>query len=395
VNRYCLIILLMFVRVIPGAGQAADSAKPAPIYGPVIPWTEYGAFQEFSKADSVIPGSLNLRLRSTGFFKNNEYQNDFITGYTLVGINFEPVLEYHADRKATFRGGAHLLKYSGRDEFDRILPVLSLQYDRSDHFSLIVGTLYGTAAHGLPEPVFDFENYLINNYENGLQMLFKYPGARGDVWLNWEKFLKKGDPFQEKFTMGINTLFRLAGTSHFQLTAPFSAIFRHQGGEIDDTNLPASTRLNLSEGLRAELLFGEGFFKSMWVSHLYFQFQEINPGWQVAVPYGSASYSRMGLETKIGSLESGYWSSHDFISPHGMPLFQSVSTEDPGFFLSYREMLVVKYQYQANLTDYLRLAIRIEPYYLFDTRRIDHSWSVYLIMDEGLFLARTNHKRGE
>lgn len=380
-NRFCVTLLLMIFRLNPGSGQTADSVKAVPVDRSVIPWPEYGAFQEFSKNDSATAGSFSIRLRSTGFFKNNEYQNDFVTGYTLVGINFEPVLEYHADARATLRGGAHFLKYSGRDNFDRILPVLSLQYDQSDHFRFIIGTLYGTASHGLPEPVFDFENYLINNYENGLQLLFKYPYFRGDIWLNWEQFLKKGDPFQEKFTTGINTLFRMAGSDHFRLTAPFSAIFRHQGGEIDDTNLPASTRMNLSEGLRAEVIFGNGFFKSLWASQLYFQFQEINPGWQVTVPYGNGSYSRIGLITGIGSLEAGYWSSHNFISPHGMPLFQSVSQKDPEFYQPYREMLVLKYQYETNLTGYLRLAIRIEPYYHFDTRRIDHSWGVYLIFN--------------
>ncbi|MFA5815935.1 MAG: hypothetical protein WC865_09985 [Bacteroidales bacterium] len=355
-------------------------------------WPEYAAFQTPPRHDSIIPKSLYIRIKSTAYFKNNEYKNAFLTGSSLLGIYFEPALEYHPDTKTTIHAGAHLLKYHGEDRFERAVPVLSLQYDATDHFSLIFGTIYGTVNHNLIEPVQDFENYLIDNYENGLELLWNYPQFRSDVWLNWEQFLKPGDPFQERFTAGSNSTFMLFDSKLFQITAPFSTVFRHKGGETDATNLSASTQLNLVQGLRLNWIIMNSFVESVAIAQNYVEFLEIHPGDQVTVPYGHGSYSRFFLDTKIGSFEVGYWKAHNFISPHGMPIFQSVSQKDPLFLQSDRQMLVLKYQFERNLTHFLKFAFRFEPYYHYDTGRIDHSWSLYLVFDDEFLIAKTKRK---
>ena len=365
---------------VPARGNTAFSNR--------ILWPEYSAFQIPPRQESILEKSLNFRLRSTGFFKNNEYSNPFVTGSSLVGIFFEPVLEYHPDAKTTIRAGAHLLKYHGRDQFDRKLPVLSLQFDATDHLSLIFGTINGTVNHGLIEPMQDFESYLINNYENGLQLLLNYPRIRSDIWLNWEQFLKPGDPFQEHFTVGANSSFMLLNTKKFQITAPFSAVFRHKGGEIDTSPLHVTTYLNMVQGIRLNRILLNSFFKSAAISQHLVEFVEINPGNQVETPYGHAFYSRISLDTKIGSLEAGYWKALDYFSPHGMPVFQSFSPKDSLFHQPNRELLVIKYQYELNLTGFLKFVFRFEPYYQFDTGKIDHSLGVYLILDDAFFITR-------
>lgn len=355
-------------------------------------WPDYQAFQTPARQDSILTKSLNFRMKSTGYFKNNEYKNAFVTGASLIGIYFDPLLEYHPDEKTTIRAGAHLLKYQGEDTFDRKVPVLTLQYDATPHFSLIFGTINGTVNHGLIEPVMDFEKYLTDNYENGLQLLWNYTQFRSDVWLNWEQFLKPGDPFQEHFTAGSNSSILLLETKNFRITTPFSTVFRHKGGETDATNLPASTQLNLVEGLRLSWTFVDNFVKSAALTQNYVEFLEINPGDYVTIPYGHGSYTRAFIDTKIGSFEAGYWKSNNFVSPHGMPVFQSVSQKDPAYLQSFREMLVLKYQFELNLTDYLKFALRIEPYYLYDTHRLDHSWSLYMVFDDEFLIARTKRK---
>ncbi|TSA35497.1 MAG: hypothetical protein D4R64_09485 [Porphyromonadaceae bacterium] len=386
-----LFIVIAGLRGADGRSQTADTTKTTVDHREVL-WPEYSAFQTPPGQDSIIPKSLYFRMKSTAYFKNNEFKNPFLTGSSLIGIYFEPLLEYHPDTKTTIRAGANLLKYHGEDRFERAVPVLSLQYDATDHFSLIFGTIYGTVNHNLIEPVQDFENYLIDNYENGLELLWNYPQFRSDVWLNWEQFLKPGDPFQERFTAGSNSTFMLFDSKLFQITAPFSTLFRHMGGETDATNLPASTRLNLVQGLRLNWLISNSFVKSVALAQNYVEFLEINPGDQVTVPYGHGSYSRCFLDTKIGSFEVGYWKAHNFISPHGMLIFQSVSQKDPLFLQSDRQMLVLKYQLDLNLTHFLKFALRFEPYYHYDTGRIDHSWSVYLVFDDEFLIAKTKRK---
>lgn len=394
-----LIILLLILAVSPLRAQTTQdrdsitadsvaSAKASALSRQVL-WPEYSAFQIPYRKDSIIAKSLFFGLRTNSYFKNNEFRNAFETGVSLVGIFFEPALEYHPDSKTTIRTGAHLLKYHGADHFDRLLPVLTLQYDASDHFTLVFGTIYGTVNHGLIEPVQDFENYLINNYENGFQLLWNYPQFRSDLWLNWEQFLKPGDPFQEKFTAGSNSSVMLLNTKRIKITAPLSAVFRHRGGEIDASGLSISTQLNMVLGLRVNWMIYNSFFKSLSVAQNYAEFAEINPGDQVKIFKGHGSYSRFFLDTKIGGVEAGYWKAHDYISPHGMPLFQSVSQKDPLFLQSDRELLAIKYLFERSLTGVLKFALRLESYYHFDTSRIDHAWSVYLSFNDDFLISRT------
>jgi hypothetical protein len=402
VTHRLLIILLLSFAASQSRAQSTDPGNPdttrrssarirSAIKNQVL-WPEYAVYQTPSRADSIIPKSLYIRLKSNAYFKNNEYKNPFLTGSSLLGIYFEPALEYHPDKKTTIHAGAHLLKYHGKDTFERAVPTLSLQYDATEHFTLIFGTINGTVNHGLIEPVQDFENFLINNYENGLQLLWDYPQFKSDVWLNWEQFLKPGDPFQEHFTAGTNSVFLLYESDLFQITAPFSAVFRHMGGETDATNLPAITQLNLVEGLRLSWSLENSLVKTVALAQNYVEYLEIHPNPGLRIPYGHGSYSRFLLDTKIGSFELGYWKAHNFIAPHGMPIFQSVSQDDPLFLQSDRQMLVFKYQLAINLTDYLRFAGRFEPYYHYDTGRIDHSWSLCLLFDDEFMIAKTRRK---
>jgi hypothetical protein len=94
----------------------------------------------------------------------------------------------------------------------------------------------------------------------------------------------------------------------------------------------------------------------------------------------------------MGSFELGYWKAHNYISPHGMPIFQSISQKDPQFLLSDRKMLVFKYEFERNLTGFLKFAFRFEPYYHFYTGRLDHSWSLFLLFNDEFIVTRTKRK---
>ncbi len=393
-----IFILLLLLPFRPSAAQTAGTGSARKLdtiaiaelpASDQVMWPEYAAFHTPYRHDSLLTRSLYIRLNSTSYFKNNEYRNAYVTGESLIGIGLDPVLEYHPDKKTTFRSGAHLLKYFGEDNFDRWVPVLSMQYDATDHFSLVFGTLYGTVNHNLPEPVMDFRYYLTDNYENGIQFLWSYPQFRSELWLNWEQFLKPGDPFQEKFTAGTNSTFVLWKTDLFKITAPFAAVFRHRGGESDATGLPAVTELNMNEGLRLNWTFTDPFLKSVSVSQDWLEYLQINMRDPNGIPYGSGSYSRVTVDTKIGTFEAGYWRAHNFVAPHGMPIFQSVSQKDPLVIVPDREMLVLKYQLELKFKDYLRFVGRFEPYYHYDTKRLDHAWSLCLIFDDAFLLART------
>ncbi len=351
-------------------------------------WGDYAVFQEDYRIDSNLHDQFYIRFKNANFFKNNEYANEFKIGSSLTGLFLEPTIDYYASHKTRIRAGVHFLKYYGRDEIDRVAPVLTVQHALNENVNMIFGTIFGTANHGLKEPIFGFEKYLIENYENGIQFLLDYPDMIGDIWLNWEQFIKEGDPFQEKFTAGLNMYFDLYKGSQFRLGIPFQALFRHRGGQIDRTTLLAGTQSNFLQGIKMQWIGNDHFIKHLSFEQDWCQFLEINPGNHLQITEGYANYSIAKLGAGNWEFSVGYWKSRDFSAPHGEGLFLSQSAYQPDFYMPGREVLSIKYQYQYKINNFLDFVFRIEPYYHFHSGRIDHAFSVLLLVDKNFFLAK-------
>jgi len=354
-------------------------------------WGHYQLFQENPVLDTARKNELYIRFNNASFFKNNEYKNEFVKGRSLTGLFFEPSIDFYTGSNTMIRTGVHLMKFHGTDEFDRFKPIISLQHQVNPNFSVLFGTIYGTSNHGLLEPLVGFENHLTNHYENGMQFLFTYPNFRADFWLNWEQFIHPGDPFQEHFTAGGHMLFPFVNGERWKLNADIQMLFRHKGGEVDSSDLPAGTQSNFTEGLTFKYLFRSKFLRSFSLEHYNIGFFEINPGGHLNITEGYTQYSLAGLDTEFGAFQLGYWSGTNFYGPHSEPLFLSQSQYQADYYSKSRKMLTLKYQVHWSLTDYLDIALRFEPYYHFDTGRTDHSWSIYLLLDKDFFL--TNFKR--
>ncbi len=358
-----------------------------------IKWRHYSLFQEDYSIDTLRKEQLFVHINNLNFFKNNEYKNDFVTGQTLVGLYLEPSIDYYADEKTRIRAGVHLLKYHGRDNFDKIAPIFSVQHRTNEHLDIIFGTIRGTANHGLLEPIMGFEKHLIDHYENGMQFLVKYPRIKADVWLNWEQFIKKSDPFREMFTAGSNIYINIHEEKQWHFGIPVQILIRHRGGEIDSSNMPADTKSNSSVGMLLEWIPDNKYLKSVSLEHNLLIFREINPGGQINIKYGQGMYSLLGTDTKYGSFQLGLWQGYNYFSPHGGALFLSSSLKYPDSYTAERMMLTIKYEYKRQLTNFLDLALRIEPYYHFNTHRMDHSWSLYLILNKDFFLRDAKNEK--
>lgn len=348
-------------------------------------WGHYQMFQENSLMDTIRKNELYIRFNNANFFKNNEYKNDFVKGETLAGLFIEPSIDFYTASNTMIRVGLHAMKFHGTDKFDRLKPIISLQHQVNPRFNIVFGTIYSTTNHGLLEPLMGFEKYLTDHYENGMQFLFNYPNFRADFWLNWEQFIHKGDPFQEHFTAGGHMLFPLIESDRWALNADVQMLFRHRGGEIDSSDLPADTQSNLSQGLAFKYNFKDWFIRSFSLEHYYIGSFEINPGGHITITEGYTQYSLAGIDTSLGQLKVGYWSGINYFAPHAEPLFLSES-QYQDVYTAERQMLTIKYQLYKNLTDYLKIGFRFEPYYHFYTQRTDTSWSVYLLLEKDFFL---------
>ena len=70
------------------------------------------------------PSELRFNLNSLLFAKNNEYSNDIADGFTLLGYQFNPQLQYGLSSNVTLMAGVFLLKDFGTNDFSEVAPTL-------------------------------------------------------------------------------------------------------------------------------------------------------------------------------------------------------------------------------------------------------------------------------
>lgn len=350
-------------------------------------WGTDSFFQDAHAISGQKAESFFFRFNNANFFKNNEYRNAFSKGQSLFGSFAEPQLEYYATERTRLSAGVHLLKYYGRDSLSRVLPFISVRHRFNKHLDLIFGSLEGTSNHGILEPMMGFETYLINHPENGLQLLWNDVRLQGDFWLNWEQFILPNDPFQEHFTAGGHLRAALIQNDTWNLRMDLQMIFRHQGGEIDLSDLPALTYGNLSQGIQISRKLNSSIFKEIGFHYYLLEAFKINPPPSDLPNKGWGHYPWIECHTRLGSFRSGYWWGESFSSPLGEALFLTES-QYQNYSMPNRQLITLNYEKSRQLTPSLKLGLRLNAYYQMDTQRIDHAWGLYLLFDQDFFLGR-------
>ncbi|MBQ3657156.1 MAG: hypothetical protein II956_10000 [Bacteroidales bacterium] len=254
------------------------------------------------------------------FFKNNEYFGDFAKGYTLIGYMLQPEFIYRPVDKVEISVLWNVLKYSGKDDFSDYKPYFRIKFSPTKKVSLILGRLDGTLSHRLIEPIYKPERYYLNNIENGLQCHYKTDSYRGELWLNWEKFLLWNDPWQELLTVGHKSELKILekGLTSFFLTG--EALISHRGGQIDLSDDKVKTLENGALGFqlkRPKLTFDFRFV----------QYHAIDPTYEVPYLDGYAFYNKLFLKFKNFGFVCGHWQGNCFMNFKGEELFSSEAIE--------------------------------------------------------------------
>jgi len=322
------------------------------------------SFYRDASLDSTLENTISLRLENSNFLKNNEYFNDIIQGYTLIGWFANPKIIYYPTKNAKIEVGAHFLKYSGIDNFTRVLPILSFQYKINKSIDVIIGTLYGSTNHDMIEPVFRYESFFTDNIENGLQFLFNTKRYHGDLWINWQEFIFKGEDKQEIFTMGISNRFSISkkGNPH-QFSVPLQILFVHQGGQINKTNKKLVTLNTNAVGLNYTYNFSNSFFKSVGTEHHYLLYKDMSTQYQYQYILGYGAYSRLFMHAGNFHLHGSWWYGDHYISLRGHPIFQSKSTYYTTHFEKQKALLTGRLMYEKEIVKGLDIGAGFELYF--------------------------------
>lgn len=349
-------------------------------------------YQPYKTTDSTEVGALNFRIESMGFFQNNEYLGNFVDGYTLPGVLFRPKLTFSPTKDLYIEAGAHLLKYSGRDQVSYALPWFSLRYNFSSQFSTVAGNLNQNQEHGLLEQLWEPERIYTDKPESGLQFLYSDKNLKAQTWVNWEQFIQKNSPFQEHFTVGITADYTVFHHSDLSLKIPFQVLFYHQGGEINiNPNGPrpqVQTHANFATGWNLALNVGERL-KTINLNGYWLGYDALTKD-SNTLPFdkGHAWLVEASAQTKHSMLSVSYWNAYQFIAPKGRILYQSVSDNIPGYAQFDRSMVSAKYFWQKKIAKEASVAFQVESYVDTQTGDFSYSYGFFVLLNADFLLKK-------
>lgn len=318
--------------------------------------------KSFSQQVNTLKDSsrFSYHLSNCNFVWNNEYFNDIVKGYTLIGFFFTPTVEYRFSPHIKASGGVHLLKYSGKEKFSQIAPVYSVTYKKND-FSLLFGTIKGTINHRLSEPIFLQERYFTHHLENGIQTLWEKPKFFLDIWLDWRNFIVKNDPKQEVLTAGISAQAYAVKNKNWELSVPISLLLEHRGGQIDTSSVAMKTAMNYGFGLQVTRHLPFKYLSKIHVESQYIGFLDNSPSVNSLFKDGYGILSKLCLHKGESFLSIAYWQAEKYLSLLGHPMYQCFS--ENGKSTNARELFIGKLYWNYFIYKGIELGFTSESFY--------------------------------
>lgn len=328
--------------------------------------------------------SLHYHLLADSFLKNNEYFSPHTDGFTGIGLILQPHVTYKIDGNSSIKLGYHFLKYSGLDSFSEAIPLFSLQTSFYEGWTLIIGSIQGGAKHKLTEPLYRIDNDYQNRIEYGLQSLIKYDWITADVWLHWEQFIKKDDPFPEEVYGGSTARILIKEFDPVSIHLNTELLISHLGGQIDADDNPDRTLINYAIGPSltynlyddVDVTFKYAYYKSSVVK----QVADTQSQFYLPLDSGEAHYPQLSLKYKDVNLTMGYWSSDSFFSPRGEFLFSSLSDKSARFSEPIRNLWTNVLTYDFTPFPYLDLSLFGITYYDAIRVKIDYSYGIRFLL---------------
>lgn len=326
-------------------------------------------------------GDLRLSLNAFTFFKDNEYFNDIVEGYTLFGTQLNPQLVYYPTKELRLEAGVFLWKDFGNPTLKQVRPTYRATWTHGSS-QFIFGNIKANLHHGYIEPLLDFERVMLKPLEEGLQYRLNTKRVFLDTWVDWLRQEYPGVNYQEQIAGGLSSSFRLTNDERrVQLSIPLQFTARHFGGQIDTLHAPVQTLFNYASGVVARVPLGSGALQAVRLNAYGVLFDDHSMG-NYRLPYqtGKALYLNGTLETRYVDLMLSYWQGHQFYAPLGGNYYPSIASRygTPGYTDADRRLLLVRLLRDFRISDAAALTVRVEPVYDFGHSLLDFSFGFYL-----------------
>lgn len=334
--------------------------------------------QIFEQNDSLIPNdsqTVRLHFESFNFLRNTEYFDIIETGQTYFGTLLQMHLSYQPYKNVLLKGGLQIKQDYGSNRLQSIAPVFSLTIFKH-HWRHNFGMLQATTNLGLIEPMFNIDRAITNRVENGIQSVYRNNGDYFTNWLVWVTPTYRGATNQEQFNTGFVWDKKIIETKKWRITFPLQGTLAHRGGQINTGSIPIFSRVNTAIGLKLKLTPDSKF--SIRTEHYWLHASDFSPS--ITQPYrnGFASWHTLAFKRKNIELMFNYWAGREWQSPVGAQLFNNYNFYNVYEYRRVRHMAFSRLFFTQKIYNNLALDLRFEPFYDFEYKAFQYSYSVYL-----------------
>lgn len=325
-------------------------------------------------------GDLRIGLNALTFFKDNEYFNDIVEGYTLFGTQLNPQLVYYPTKELRLEAGVFLWKDFGNPTLRQVRPTYRATWTHGPH-QFILGNIRANLNHGYIEPLLDFERVMLKPLEEGLQYRLHTQRAVLDVWVDWLRQEYAGSNYQEQIAGGLSGSYRLTGdNSAVDVSIPLQFTAQHHGGQIDTLHVPIQTLFNYATGVVVRVPLRGSVLQAVRLNAYGVAYDDHSTVFRLPYTGGKGLYLNGTLETRYLDVMLSYWQGHQFFAPLGGNYYQSIASRygTPGYTDAERRLLLVRLLRDFRISDAAALTVRVEPVYDFNRQLLDFSFGVYL-----------------
>ncbi|MBL7864116.1 MAG: hypothetical protein JNK10_04525 [Cyclobacteriaceae bacterium] len=343
-------------------------------------------FEDRLLIEPADSGKLFAGINALGFFKNNEYKQTIIEGYTLFGYQFQPYISFQPIKNIRIDAGIYLQQDFGNSKISTTAPVFSMKWKSKD-FSVIFGTLEGSLNHRLIEPLYDFERVLNRRLETGVQFQVNREDLFVDAWFDWQYMQYLNDSKQEQFVGGLSLQKRILRLGSGFLSVPLQAVARHQGGQLDMSGLGVQTIVNTAVGLNWQQPM-DGFAKEIVLNGFYVFDKDITLTRQ---PYldGDGIFVNGTMSTKFGlDVMASYWQGREWLAFQGGKIYQSISSQDAQTVQPDSKLVILRFLYNYQVADNLWVSLRYEPFFDLGFDSFQYAYGFYINYRSRYFLAK-------
>lgn len=343
------------------------------------------AFFSDAKHDWQQGKMLDIRLRNHNFFKNNEYFNDFVYSYTLLGAFLEPTVSYRFSPSLQLSAGLYMQKYSGMDNLNILKPLYKIEYRPHKNLSIIMGDLNGGLNHRMMEQIYRFDRHLIDNDEEGVQLVYNNGRHFADLWLNCDKAAFPKDLEQEQLQIGFSGELGIVKTQLYDLRFTSQVLWAHNGGQDLAVTYQVRSFGSAASGVKFHRQWQTRNVSGIAVESSVVYCSDLSPEKKMPYTSGFGVHGSLAAYYSYVSFSLGYWYGHHYFSALGEPLFQSLSAKWRSVIAPEREVISLKLAFTKEVSDGLKIAVHYGAYYGRDIKSFDYFYGMHLIVDGSVF----------